>query len=511
MIQDISLTLSPEEAFNESILKKSIAFKCNMDVNNLHYFKIKQRSIDARKKDVKVHIKATIYDEIEFQKDQYQLPDYKNVENAKEVFIIGLGPAGLFAALELIERGYKPVILERGKKVEERKKDIAQLNRNIGLDENSNYCFGEGGAGTFSDGKLYTRSKKKGDIKKILHLLHHFGANADVTFDSHPHIGSDKLPTIIKNIRNFIIERGGEIHFGTHVKDFEIVGGEIKKIICDSIEFDATKVILATGHSAKDIYYLLNQKNIVIEAKPFALGVRIEHPQALINNIQYHNSKNKFLPAASYKLVEHIDERAVFSFCMCPGGFIVPSASFNNELVVNGMSPAKRNSPFANSGMVVQVNISDYKDYANHGGLAGIKFQESIEKNAFQKLDMPFRAPAQRLVDFCENKSSQNLPNSSYIPGLVNAKMNEFLPEIITDALKSAFPRFNRKMKGYFTNEAIIVGIESRTSSPVRIPRDKETYQQTQITNLYPCGEGAGYAGGITSSAIDGINVARAV
>jgi uncharacterized protein len=512
MKKDIQLTLSPEQAFTETLFIKSIARKTNCNLNDIKHYQIIQRSLDARKRDVKVHLKVDVYINEDAPERLIEIPDYKNVINAEEIIIIGAGPAGLFAALELVERGKKPIIIERGKKVEERKIDIAQLNRNVKLDEDSNYCFGEGGAGTFSDGKLYTRSKKKGDTKKILGLLYHFGASEEILYDSHPHIGSDKLPTIIKNIRNFIIEKGGEFYFDTKLEDIVIQSGRIKKINCSTNEFEVNKLILATGHSARDIYYILNKHNIELESKPFALGVRVEHPQYLIDSIQYHrNGRGDYLPASSYKLIEHIDERAVFSFCMCPGGFIVPSASSNGETVVNGMSPAKRNSPFANSGMVVQVKVEDYQSYDKYGGLAGIKFQEEIEKNASKFIENPFQAPAQRLVDFCEGKISDSLPEHSYIPGLQSQNLNKLLPDFTYHALKNAFPLFNKKMYGYYTNEAIVVGVESRTSSPVRIPRNAETFQQLQISNLYPCGEGAGYAGGITSSAIDGINVARAV
>jgi len=512
MKKEIFLSLSPEEAFTKSVLEKRIAKKNPDNSGKIPHYQIIQRSIDARKKDIKVHLKIEIFSQDEERENYAELFDYKNVEYAKKVFIIGAGPAGLFAALELIERGLKPIIIERGKVVEERKIDIAQLNRNVTLNENSNYCFGEGGAGTFSDGKLYTRSKKKGDTQKVLKFLHFFGASDEILYDSHPHIGSDKLPQVIKNIRNFIIEKGGIFYFDTRVEDFIIQGGKIRKIKCNNREFDVDRVILATGHSARDIYYILAKHNIEMEAKPFALGVRVEHPQFIIDSIQYHRTgRGEFLPAASYKLIEHIDERAVFSFCMCPGGFIVPSASSFGEMVVNGMSPSRRNSPYANSGMVVQVNVDDYKNFADYRGLAGLKFQEQIEREAFKTIDSPFHAPAQRLVDFCEGKISQSLPKNSYIPGLHSQELHHILPDFVFNSLKKAFPLFDKKMKGYFTNEAILAGVESRTSSPVRIPRNPETFQQLQISNLYPCGEGAGYAGGITSSAIDGINVARSV
>lgn len=512
MKREISVTLSPEEAFTKELLLKQLAKKAKVSTDNIVHYELIQRSIDARKKEVRVHIKAIIYANQPKPNKSLQIPYYPNVSQNERVHIIGAGPSGLFAALELIERGKKPVIIERGKKVSERKVDIAQLNRNVQINEDSNYCFGEGGAGTFSDGKLYTRSKKKGDTQKILNILHYFGASEEILYDTHPHIGSDRLPQVIMNIRNFIIDRGGEFHFDTKLIDFEIESGVIKKLKCNNQVFDVNTVILATGHSARDIYYLLVKHNIQLEAKPFALGVRIEHPQYLIDSIQYNQKgRGEFLPAAAYKLVEHVEERAVFSFCMCPGGFIVPSASSYGEMVVNGMSPARRNSPFANSGIVVQVQVDDYKNFQEHEGLAGLKFQESIESIAFKHVNNPFHAPAQRLVDFCEKKNSQDLPKNSYIPGLQLFNLHELLPRFVSHALMKAFPKFDKKMKGYYTNEAVVVGIESRTSSPVRIPRDKETYQQPQILNLYPCGEGAGYAGGITSSAIDGINVARAI
>ncbi len=406
----------------------------------------------------------------------------------------------------MIEKGLKPVIFERGKDVSARKKDIQALNTNKAVNPDSNYCYGEGGAGTFSDGKLYTRSKKRGDVKRILDILKYHGAKKDILSDAHPHIGTNKLPGIIVKIRETIEEAGGEIHFDSRVEDLIIERDEVKGIITQNGDKVFGKaVILATGHSAKDIFEILHRKNILIEAKPFAMGVRVEHPQDLIDSIQYTcKIRSDYLPAAAYSLVSQVKGRGVYSFCMCPGGFIVPASTAPGEMVVNGMSPSKRNSKFANSGMVVEIKVEDFPETEKYGALAGLKYQESLEKLAFVNGGNGLVAPAQRLHDFVNGKVSPFLPDTSYYPGVVSSPMHFWLPEDISKRLQKAFKTFGKRMKGFLTNEALIVGVESRTSSPVRIPRDKETLQHPQIKNLYPCGEGAGYAGGIISAAVDG-------
>ncbi len=437
--------------------------------------------------------------------------EYPNVAGKEEVIIIGCGPAGMFAALRLIELGKKPIVIERGKDVRERRRDLAAINKHDLVNPDSNYCFGEGGAGTYSDGKLYTRSGKRGSISSVLQTLVAHGAKEDILYEAHPHIGTNKLPKVVQAMRQSILDAGGEIHFNTRVEDFLLEKNHLKGIVTqhgDRIE--AKNVILATGHSARDIYTLLHQKGILIEAKPFALGVRAEHHQDLIDSIQYKcPSRGQYLPAASYSLVQQVNGRGVFSFCMCPGGFIVPSATTPGEVVVNGMSPSKRDSKYANSGIVVSVEPSDFKAFKKFGPLAGMKFQEQVEQLAFTAGGETQTAPAQRLVDFCEGKISQNLPDTSYQPGLNPSQLLDVLPQEVGPRLQQGFRAFGKKMRGYYTNEAIVVGVESRTSSPVRIPRDKTTLAHPQIKGLYPCGEGAGFAGGIVSAAIDGERVAE--
>jgi hypothetical protein len=426
---------------------------------------------------------------------------------AKTALIIGAGPAGLFAALKLIEKGIRPILLERGKDVRSRRRDLALLNKEGIIDPESNYCFGEGGAGTYSDGKLYTRSTKRGDIHRILNLLVQFGAEPNILYDAHPHIGTNKLPRIIQAMRQQITDSGGTFLFGKKVVDFILQDEKIKKVItADGEDFEANAIILATGHSAKDIFHLLNHKKIAIEAKPFALGVRIEHPQDLIDGIQY--GEPDLLPPASYSLVEQVGARGVFSFCMCPGGIIAPASTAPGELVVNGWSPSRRNNPFANSGMVVGIEEKDWGPFRQYGPLAGLYFQQSVEQRAFELGGGKFVAPAQRMADFVAQKTSSSLPPCSYHPGLHSVALKEVLPPFIYESLSKGFTAFGRKMKGYYTNEAVVVATESRTSSPVRIPRDPQTLQHPQIKNLYPCGEGAGYAGGIVSAAMDGERVA---
>lgn len=511
------ITLTPEEAFSEDIFLQALYKKLGLTQNGSLHVRPVKRSIDARTRKVVVRVLCEITDVCEPYKVSYLRPDI-NVSSAPKVIIVGAGPAGLFAALKLIELGLKPVILERGKDVQSRRRDLAAINKEHIVNPDSNYCFGEGGAGTYSDGKLYTRSTKRGDIKRILEILIVHGAREDILFDAHPHIGTNKLPRLVEALRESIMAAGGEIHFETKVTDFIIEKDVIKGVkISEGETMHGEAVILATGHSARDIFELLSSKKIIIEPKPFALGVRVEHSQDLIDRIQYHCEVDRgpHLPASSYSLVHQssIDgiERGVFSFCMCPGGFIVPSATAPGEVVVNGMSPSRRDSRFANSGVVVAINEGDFKNYQKYGPLAGMYFQSEIEKRACTVAGGTQTAPAQRLVDFAEKKISSSLPETSYQPGLASVDLRTVLPDFIAKALQQGFKSFGKKMNGYFTNDAQIVGVESRTSSPVRIPRDRETSEHPQIKMLFPCGEGAGYAGGIVSAAMDGERCAVAV
>lgn len=477
-------------------------------------YEIVRRSIDARG-DILYRYRIQAYKSGE-ERQEYVLPEYSDVSSSRPVIIIGAGPAGMFAALRLLAEGLKPVILERGKDVHARKFDMAALSREGVVNQDSNYCFGEGGAGTFSDGKLYTRSSKRGDIREVLHQLVAFGADPSILIDAHPHIGSDRLPVIVENIRKCIEEHGGEYHFNSRVTDIEkkadgsfavTVVSSDASVISETV-YSAEKVILATGHSARDIYKMFDRKGWEIQAKGFALGVRVEHPQSLINRIQYHGKYQPFMPAAEYSFVTQIEGRGVFSFCMCPGGILVPSSTEPGETVLNGMSNSARNSKWANSGVVVSVEPGDIPGYEKYGALSLLHFQKDVEKAMFD-FTGSIKAPAQRMMDFCRRIPSAGLPATSYHPGAVAAPLHELLPEHISLRLKYAFPEIgNRKMKGYYTNEALLLGVESRTSSPVRIPRDPDTLEHTQIKGLYPCGEGAGYSGGIVSSALDGINCA---
>lgn len=515
---NIAIIASPEVAGAPTKLKVVVAKKLKISESEINNIRIIKKSIDARSRiQIKVNITVDVYTKGDEPQKELQQFDYKNVSSSTPVIVVGSGPAGLFAALRLIELNLKPIVLERGKDVLERKKDIAQLDRNKGLNPESNYCFGEGGAGTFSDGKLFSRSKKRGNFQRILQIFNNHGASDEILYEAHPHIGTDKLPEIIKNIRKRIIEHGGEVHFSTKVTELVIKDRCIKGVkVENGDKYDADAVILATGHSARDVYEMLRKQDVELESKGFAMGVRVEHPQRLIDHIQYHinGQRSEFLPAASYSLVTQAKERGVYSFCMCPGGFIVPASTYEGETVVNGMSPSRRNSPFANSGIVVEIrpeDILNMKEYRKYGVLAGLKYQQNYEQLSFQNGGGFAIAPAQRLLDFVRGKQSATLPKTSYVPGLTSSAIHEWQPSFIRERLQIGFQDFDKKMRGFLTNEAIIVGVESRTSSPIRIPRDNETLEHINIKGLYPCGEGAGYAGGITSSAVDGEKCAEKI
>ena len=509
----IQISVRPQIAYENEKLKNEIAKNLQVKPEEVSGFDLLKRSIDARKRDIKVNLEVNVFISEKYLKKQATKIEYPDVSTKPEVIIIGAGPAGLFAALQLIQSGLKPVIFERGKPVSERKVDVASASKNVSLNPESNYCFGEGGAGTFSDGKLYTRSHKRGNIDEILETLVFHGASEDILIDAQPHIGTNKLPNVVIQIRKSILNSGGKIHFNTRIDDFIIENSQIKGVITDKGDkIYSDSVILSTGHSASDIYYLLHKKNIAIEAKNFACGLRVEHPQGLIDSIQYHNSPDaEYLPAASYKLVTQVEERGVYSFCMCPGGFIVPASTAYGELVINGMSPSRRDSYFANSGMVVEVRADDIPEYSEHGVLAGLKFREYIEKTAFINGGNLLTAPAQTVPDFIAGKISKTLPATSYIPGVISSPLHFWLPENISKRLQYGLKTFDIRMKGFSTKEALLLGVETRTSSPIRIPRNDISLEHPQISGLYPCGEGAGYAGGIVSAAIDGQRCAKAI
>ncbi len=515
MSKILNLQLSPQSSLNEQSIKEEIRKNLQINDGSTLNIKILKRSIDARGRKIKINLNVLVgIDEI-LTSDEIFIKYQHVSESTKTCHIIGAGPAGLFAALRCLELGIKPILIDRGKDVKARRRDLANINKNHLVNPESNYCFGEGGAGTYSDGKLYTRSNKRGNIKKILETLVYHGANPEILIDAHPHIGTNKLPQLIENIRERILFFGGEVRFNTKLIDFEIKENSVSSITLmkEASEFNEPiqNIILATGHSARDIYELLNSKNLSLEPKPFAIGIRVEHPQSLIDEIQYHCGNLKevmatreFLPAASYSLVHQTKNHGVYSFCMCPGGIIAPCATNQEEVVTNGWSPSKRNNPFANSGIVVGLELKDFELYKEHGALAGLEFQKQIEKQAWIFGGKTQSAPAQRLEDFTQDKISTNLPNCSYQPGLTSVNIKDVVGKTISPLLKEGLKAFGIKMRGFMTNEAIVVGVESRTSTPVRIPRDKDLFYHPQLHNLFPCGEGAGYAGGIVSAAMDG-------
>ena len=502
MIQEYQIRVQPQVAVNEQALRSWLADEYGFDVRTITAVRILRRSIDARQRTIFVNLKVRVFINEQPQDDEYQHTDYPDVSGCPQVIVVGAGPGGLFAALHLIELGLRPIVLERGKDVRERKKDLAQIAKTQKVDAESNYCFGEGGAGAYSDGKLYTRSKKRGSIEKILNVFCQHGASTNILADAHPHIGTDKLPRVIENMRNTILRCGGEVHFQTKMTCLLLEGNRVVGCFAADKEFRGP-VILATGHSARDVYRYLAESNIELEAKGIAVGVRLEHPSMLIDQIQYHNKqgRGKYLPAAEYSFVTQVDGRGVYSFCMCPGGFVIPAATAKEQIVVNGMSPSNRGGQWSNSGMVVELRAEDVD---GDDALRVMRFQEELERNCWQQGNMKQTAPAQRMADFVNKRLSYDLPKSSYAPGLISSPLHFWMPQSISHRLQEGFKAFGRQCHGFLTNEAVMIGVETRTSSPVRIVRDGETLMHVRLEGLFPCGEGAGYAGGIVSAGVDG-------
>ena len=526
MIEEYQLRVLPETAANEQALRRYVAREKGKDERTLTAIRVLKRSIDARQRTIFVNLKLRVYVNEQPEDDEFVRTAYRNVEGRPQVVVVGAGPGGLFAALRLIEAGYRPVIVERGKNVRDRKLDLAKISREHKVDSESNYSFGEGGAGAYSDGKLYTRSKKRGNAEKILNVFCQHGASVSILQDAHPHIGTDKLPRVIENMRKTILDCGGEVHFGTRMDVLLIEKDTVVGIETNTGKTFRGPVILATGHSARDVYRWLHTHGVEIESKGLAVGVRLEHPSLLIDQIQYHNrnGRGKYLPAAEYSFVQQVEGRGVYSFCMCPGGFVVPAASGPRQTVVNGMSPSNRGSKWSNSGMVVELHPEDLEEKSLAGFMAvsGLQpdvrhplammfFQEALEEQNWQQGNCRQTAPAQRMADFVNGRLSYDLPASSYAPGLVSSPLHFWMPKFITARLAEGFRRFGKASRGFLTNEAVMIGVESRTSAPVRIVRDGETLQHVRLKGLFPCGEGAGYAGGITSAAVDGIRVAEAI
>ena len=508
----ITLSLTPRQAADFSQHASLVAREMRVREQDVALLRLVKRSVDARRGALKVNLTWEVFLDAEPMPAPLHF-DYPSVVGREEVVVVGAGPAGLFAALRLIENGLRPVLLERGKDVVERGKDIALIQRGRGVNPDSNYAFGEGGAGTFSDGKLFTRSKKRGDYNRALQRLVFHGASEEILYEAHPHIGSDRLPRIIADIRRQIVECGGEIHFSKRVERLLIKDGRVTGVEAGGDRIEARAVVLATGHSARDIYEMLDACSVRVEAKPFAMGVRIEHPQKLIDRIQYHGScEAEYLPAASYSLVAQVGGRGVYSFCMCPGGFIVPAMTDESESVVNGMSPSRRNSPYANSGFVTEIRLSDFEHLVpQYGALAGLAFQRELEQAARANARGAATAPAQRVSDFVAGRASGSLPACSYVPGIVPSRLDEWMPSFMSSRLREAIRVFDKRMHGYLTSEAVVVGVESRTSTPVRVPRDKQSLMHPEVEGLFPAGEGAGYAGGIISAALDGERIAEAI
>jgi hypothetical protein len=512
--KELNIAVLPVEAGEPERLKSVVSGALKVDKDRIFQIIVVRHSIDARNSRIRINLSLEVY--IDEKPGGIHKPtfNYPFVGNKKPVVIVGAGPAGLFAALHLIELGFRPIILERGKQVSERKKDIAAIHGSHLVNPDSNYGYGEGGAGTFSDGKLYTRSKKRGDVRKVLEVLNFHGAQDEILVEAHPHIGTNVLPRVIGSIRETIEQSGGSYHFNSRVTDLILEEDRIKGVVLQNGDkVEGIAVIMATGHSARDIYYLLQRRKIALEGKSFALGVRIEHPQELIDKIQYHGtSRGKYLPPAAYTMVEQVGDRGVYSFCMCPGGVVVPAATAPGELVVNGMSPSHRGGKFANSGMVTEIRQEDIpKEFQRFGIFAGLEFQQAVERNCCRAADQSQLAPAQRLADFVYNKKSSSLPDTSYRPGIIPSGMSDWLPDFVVARLREGLMKMGRKSNGYLTNEAIVLGAETRTSSPLRIPRSDETLEHLQIRGLFPCGEGSGYAGGIVSSAVDGERVAEMI